>query len=337
MSPFNLFLLGIFLSTAAVGQDAITLSVQRYAQQGFGHPSLTLHPAVNGHIDVSLRCAHKRFSTKTAISPDTDITLDLVGLPTGQHNCTGVLTLTAADGTTGEMPLSINVGLFPALNLTVSQTDLDLDGRTLRLQSSRPLNHVAVVVLGPDGTAIANGETSGQNSDRVDLSWSLHTDEAVKLVVTATDTFQLSGQLDLSPWAYNIPHEDIVFGTGVAAVPSSESFKLEAAWLELTEVVQKYGKVVKVNLYIAGYTDTVGPTTSNQSLSTSRAQAIARWFRRRGFSGEIHTQGFGESVLAVPTPNETEHAENRRAIYMLAAQPPALSVVLPASRWTRLP
>jgi outer membrane protein OmpA-like peptidoglycan-associated protein len=94
--------------------------------------------------------------------------------------------------------------------------------------------------------------------------------------------------------------------------------------------------VVEIQLYVAGYTDTVGNSASNQGLSERRAKSIARWFSTRGFAQPIHFQGFGEDALAVGTPDETDQAANRRAIYILAAQPPPTGPTLPRSAWHRL-
>jgi outer membrane protein OmpA-like peptidoglycan-associated protein len=71
-------------------------------------------------------------------------------------------------------------------------------------------------------------------------------------------------------------------------------------------------------------------------LSERRARAIAAWFRRRGFTGPVSYQGFGETALAVPTPDETDEAANRRALYILAANPPPVSEQLPARAWKPL-
>ena len=82
--------------------------------------------------------------------------------------------------------------------------------------------------------------------------------------------------------------------------------------------------------------DTVGDAASNQGLSERRARAIAAWFRQRGFRGAVWYQGFGEGVLAVGTPDETDEPANRRAIYVLAADKPPVSDVLPRQAWKRL-
>ena len=336
MFAFKLWLLGLIIPATSYAQDAVTLSAQRYAQTGFGHPSVTIHANVDGHLAASLRCAGRSFSQDTQISPGTNVTLTLKNLPTGQHACSGRISLRTPDGGTGEMPLNVEVAMLEPLKLAVPIEDLDLESNLLRVSSSRPLSHVSVDVLGPNGESIGSGETPVANMDRAELQWSQQPGEAVKLVVTGMDIYKLPGQLELSPWSYSIPHDDIVFNTGQSSITEEEAPKLESAWAELTKVVAKYGKVVQVNLYIAGYTDTVGNAANNRALSLQRARAIAHWFHKRGFGGEIHYQGFGEAALAVPTADETPEAANRRAAYILAAQKPARSAALPTNAWTRL-
>ena len=92
----------------------------------------------------------------------------------------------------------------------------------------------------------------------------------------------------------------------------------------------------KINLYVGGYTDTVGDKTMNLALSDQRATAIAIWFKDKGFPGEIYAQGFGERGLAVQTPDEVDEARNRRAVYILAAEAPPTSRELPTSSWKKV-
>ena len=92
----------------------------------------------------------------------------------------------------------------------------------------------------------------------------------------------------------------------------------------------------QLKLFVAGYTDTVGSHSANQSLSNNRARSIAQWYRQNGLRIPIYYQGFGEEVLAKPTPDETDEPANRRALYILSSQQPATSESLPRSKWRRL-
>ena len=95
-------------------------------------------------------------------------------------------------------------------------------------------------------------------------------------------------------------------------------------------------KGLSMQLDIAGYTDTVGGAGDNMTLSTSRARAIAAWFPKAGLELPILYQGFGESVLAVQTPDNTPEARNRRAVYILGSAPPPTSEQRPRRNWKRL-
>ena len=235
------------------------------------------------------------------------------------------------------MPLSVDVWMHPPLTLSVDKQGLDLVGRSMTLAGSRPLSRVEIEVLGEGGHRLGRGAVAGMAPESpVTLQWQQAEGEALTIQITAWDAHDLPGRLALSPWSYAIAHEDVVFESGMATVRPEEVPKLEAAWQELSEVEARYGDVVQVRLYVAGYTDTVGDGGGNLGLSTRRARAIADWYRGRGFDGAIYYQGFGETVLAVPTPDETDEAANRRAIYLLAADAPAIGPELPRDDWQRL-
>ena len=75
---------------------------------------------------------------------------------------------------------------------------------------------------------------------------------------------------------------------------------------------------------------------SSRSCFFQWGSQAASWFQKRGFPGAIWVQGFGESVLAVGTPDETDEPANRRCVYVLSAQAPRPSPDLPKAAWTRL-
>lgn len=320
---------------AANAQDAVTLSAVRYAQEGLSEPSVTVHAAIDGHIEVSLSCGTKSYSLTSDIELAHDYPIPLTGLPRGSYTCKGRLALSLDDGTKGEMPLSIGVEVFAPLKLTVDRKDLELDRHRLILRADRPLARAEVTVTGPGSGSGFGASTAGADG-RVDLEWTGDL-EPVRLTITGWDTHDLPGSLELLPWSYAIPHEDVVFASDSAALASSELPKLERAWSDVEAVRAKYGAVVPINLFVGGYTDTVGDTAHNQALSRDRAKALAAWFRQRGFDGPIAYQGFGEGALATPTADGVDEARNRRAIYLLAAETPGLSSDVPRSDWTAMP
>lgn len=330
-------LLAVLLTALSSAQDALTMSAVRYAQHELSAPSVTFHPQVAGAIEAALTCADRSFSANSAIAPGDNVVITLEGLPLGTHTCRGSVALSADDGTTGQMPLSVQVHVLPPLKIEVAQADLDLDARRMAVESSRPLSKVSVEVFGERGVRLGGGEVGSRGLKRVVLPWTQSPGEALKLVVTAWDAHELPGRVELSPWSYDIPHEDVVFETGQWTIRPDEVPKLERAWTDLLGVLERYGPVVEVNLYVAGYTDTVGDAVANERLSWNRAKSIATWFRQRGFEGQVWYQGFGESVLAVLTPDETDEQANRRALYLLAANTPSTSAQVPRADWKRMP
>jgi outer membrane protein OmpA-like peptidoglycan-associated protein len=324
------------LSAVAFAQDAVTVSTVRYAQEGLSTPSISFHSNVSGNLSAHLGCGASPFDVSGAISPGDTLTIDLKGLPRGSTSCAGTLTLHASDGTSGQMPLSLTVQVLPAVKLDVKPADLDLKRHHLIVHGDRQLTAASVDVYGEKGKLVGHGEVAGlAPADSIDLQWS-GDGEAIKLEVTAKDAHDLPGQLELQPWSYDIPHEDVVFASNQSTIDASELPKLESAWPQLQGVPDKYGDVVEVRLYVGGYTDTVGTPDHNLALSNDRAKAIATWFRTRGFKGPVSYQGFGEAALAVSTPDQTDEPKNRRALYILAAQQPSLSTELPTANWRSL-
>jgi outer membrane protein OmpA-like peptidoglycan-associated protein len=234
------------------------------------------------------------------------------------------------------MPLALTVEVLTPLALTASRDELDLASKKLVVRANRPIGRATIEVIGPGGAVIGQGEAEGPAADALALEWSSPGGEAVLLRITAWDAHQLPSQLELSPWSYAIPHEDVVFESGRSEIRPAEVPKLDRAWNELQAVLVRYGAIVQVQLFVAGYTDTVGSVDGNLALSESRARAIGAWFRSRGFAGEIRVQGFGESALAVPTADEVDEERNRRALYLLAAETPPISGELPHKSWRPL-
>jgi outer membrane protein OmpA-like peptidoglycan-associated protein len=139
-------------------------------------------------------------------------------------------------------------------------------------------------------------------------------------------------EVELVPWSVDIPHEDVVFASGSADIPPGETHKLDAAYDRILAAIREHGSDMSARLYVLGHTDTVGSAADNAALSQRRATSIARHFRTRGgITLPIVARGFGETMLAVRTPDSTDEPRNRRAQYILAAQPPV------AGAWHAVP
>ena len=65
----------------------------------------------------------------------------------------------------------------------------------------------------------------------------------------------------------------------------------------------------------AGHTDTAGPPPYNMELSQRRADTVAEALIKAGIPAQIiTTEAFGETDLAVPTPDNTPDQANRRVV-----------------------
>ncbi|MGE5186282.1 MAG: OmpA family protein, partial [Acidobacteriota bacterium] len=114
-----------------------------------------------------------------------------------------------------------------------------------------------------------------------------------------------------------VEHEDVNFRTNSAELDADEASKLDASLAKIEDVVKRSGKLIKMQLYVAGHTDTVGPNAKNLDLSRRRALTIGRYFKKHGLAIPVVVAGFGEEVLKVQTPDNTDQRANRRADYVL--------------------
>lgn len=201
---------------------------------------------------------------------------------------------------------------------------LDLDGHVLQFTMSRPAGSAALVAIGEDGKPLGTGEASYQREPPgtwLAISWTQPGDARVlKLRLRAIAADGLVTNVELTPWSVAIDHEDVNFATRSAAIEPGEDAKLDASLARIAEVVKRSEKFVKLQLYVAGHTDTVGPSAANLALSLDRARAIAGYFRRKGLALPIAFAGFGEQVLKVKTADDTDERRNRRADYVIAPQ-----------------
>ena len=337
-SALFVVLLSLSASTARAG-DAVALKLVRTGQVDTSPPALVLTPAVAAtELDVRLDCGGQKFTRAGPARGGEEIRVD-VGLGVGSARCSGSLVVALIDGTEGEMPLDFEVEVLPTLELAVDRGSVDLVQGSLKVHASRALGSVSVEVFGLGNSLLSAAAlnpvpTPGQEQM---IEWVVSDAEVIRLEVKATDTFGFWAGVELSPWFYEVPHEDVVFESGKHEVRPGEAPKLVAAQKEIAGVLEKYGADVKMQLFVGGYTDTVGDKGSNAGLSERRARAIAQWFRASGFERPIYYQGFGERGLAVTTADEVDEPRNRRAVYIAAAEPPPRTEALPATDWRLLP
>jgi outer membrane protein OmpA-like peptidoglycan-associated protein len=331
----TLFALLLSAPIAAFASDAVSIEYDRSVETG-SSPSLRLRANEAVHATVELTCSERTYRLDQDIRSGAVATLSLTGLPDGRHRCDGRMAVRSANGSTGESHLAFETAVQAPLAMTTTFEEVDLVNGRITVHANRPIQRVEVRAIGIEGQPVGRGAIlAGAGTDPT-IQWSPNDQEVLVIEVEGRDIDGAGQILTLTPWSYEIPHTDVVFGTNLHDIAPDEVPKLEAAWGELVAVIQKYGAVVQTKLFVGGYTDTVGTPDTNDALSGRRARAIAQWFRTRGYRGEIYYSGFGERALAVPTADGTDEVRNRRAVYVVAAEQPG-GADFPNPRWTPIP
>lgn len=322
----------------AAAQEAVSLEVVRKGQAGQSAPALMLTPNVDAErLDVDIRCGGATASWRGGAPAGEAVRLELATRP-GRHTCTGSLSAAFADGSAGDMPLEFDVEMLSPMMVAIEPASVDTAARSLTLTLDRTAGRIEVTATtaagAPAGTGILDGRGAAPGTP-LEVRWD-GTAEVARLSVKAHDVDGFWAGVELFPWYYEVPHDDVIFASGESTIAPTETPKLAAVLAEIDGVVARYGSIAQVQLYVGGYTDRVGPFESNLILSRDRARAIAQWFRGAGFTGPIHYQGFGERGLAVHTTDEQPEPANRRAVYVVAAQAPPVTDDMPGSRWEPL-
>ncbi len=206
------------------------------------------------------------------------------------------------------------------IHVTYDADHLDLDKRVLQFKPSRAIAEASLSVLGEDGAELGKGAATYDKTQAgwLSITWTQPADTRVmvmKLRVAAADGAVTNVQL--IPWSVTVEHEDVTFATDSAVIAADQRAKLDASLAKIGEIEKRAAPYVKLTLYVAGHTDTVGPAGKNQKLSEARAAAIGKYLRDKGLAMPIIVGGFGESVPKVATPDETDEPANRRADYVL--------------------
>jgi outer membrane protein OmpA-like peptidoglycan-associated protein len=229
------------------------------------------------------------------------------------------------------------------IHVTYDSAHLDLDKHELQFKPSRAVTEATLVAIGEDGSELGKGSATYTDAkqDWLAITWTQPANTKVmmlKLRVAAADG--VATNVELVPWSVAVEHEDVNFATDSATIEPDEAKKLDASLAKIQDVVKRAEKFMKVRLYIAGHTDTVGPSAKNRKLSLARAQAIAKYFRSKGLAVPIAIAGFGEDVLKVKTADNTDERANRRADYVIgpaAGAPPFGGAYLKAkATWSQI-
>lgn len=258
-----------------------------------------------------------------AIAPGKSHSFPLELSSPGKAQFSGTLALKLEDGQGGEMPIDVGVELLPPLAVKIAPEDVDLAKKQLKISANRPLKKVQISVMSDTGTPLGTTEQD-VGSDAAQVSWQQSPGTPLRITVQAWDADEFFGSIDLFPWRVDIPHEEVNFATGSHDITAAEAPKLEKSFALIKDAIEKYGKLATIRLFIGGHTDTVGDAASNRALSDRRAKSIGHWFEKRGVKIPISYAGFGEDLLLVKTPDQTDEAKNRRAEYIVAVEPPPM-------------
>jgi len=240
------------------------------------------------------------------------------------------------DGHTEEVRVPIRYSYGTPLSVDLTRAVADVRKRTLTVRVTAAVDRAEIKAYGAHKVLLSQETVAiGAGPGDIDVPWVGDPSDVVLLDVTLYSGGSWAG-FTYSPWFLNIPHDEVRFETDQAVIRPEEEYKLEATMDELRRVLDMYGEVVPVKLFIAGCTDTVGGTEHNLDLSRRRARAIASWLRSHGYDRPIYYHGFGETFLAVPTGDNVDSEANRRALYMVGANPPPPSTGVPQVGWTEL-
>lgn len=317
-------------SSDAFAGDAISVNLIPKAQKGQGQPELVvraLEPVMGLVLDVRRSDGKVVKSKVGAQRPGSEHHFALPVEAVGPATYKGQLTVHFKEADPATMPIEVQVELLPPLQLTVAAPDVDLAGQRLLVSANRPLARVQVSLLSDTGATLGGDERNLADPDgsgKYAIDWRQDPGTVLKIAIQGWDQSGFFGGLDLFPWRVDIPHEEVNFKSGKFEIDPSEAPKLEASFEQVQGAVKKYGKLATIKLFIAGHTDTVGDAGSNRSLSDNRARAIGRWFKKRGLTIPVSYAGFGEDLLLVETPDETDEAKNRRAEYIVAVEGPTI-------------
>jgi outer membrane protein OmpA-like peptidoglycan-associated protein len=318
------------VGSRALAKDALKIDLVPKAQKGQGLPEIIVHaeaPLKHLVLDVRRSTDKKRIKLEAGpVGGGREHRFPLEMKSTGSAVFEGKLSVELDNGDTGEMPIQVSAELLEPLVVAVKPEDVDLKARQLVLSANRELKKVEVSVMSDTGTPLGTtaGDADGPSGGPYRAGWKQSKGTVLRISIKASDADGFFGGVDLFPWKVDIPHQEVNFRTGSFDIDPPESPKLDESYKLIEQAINKYGKLATIRLFIAGHTDTVGDKASNLTLSNNRARTLGRWFRKRGIKIPILFAGFGEEMLAVETPDETEEVRNRRAEYIVAVDPPPM-------------
>ena len=232
--------------------------------------------------------------------------------------------------------LTVAINYLPPIRLVLDRDGTNLGQRKLVLRLNHPADRAEVTIIGQGGKVLLKQQTqlaAAEPGSPLVISWSRLSGQIVRIDLKVFDTDGFWVGTSAVPWTVHIPHEEVVFASDSWVIPAAEAPKLDAAVKRVVKALKDHAAKLKVNLYVGGFTDTMGSTAHNRTLSANRARAIAGYFSKRGVKVPIFFRGYGEEALAVKTADQTDEPKNRRALYILSSQPPVISSQIKWGGW----
>jgi outer membrane protein OmpA-like peptidoglycan-associated protein len=314
------------------GAEPVSFALQ--GQVGSGQKPQLMVTASEKITDLRLelvRSDGKKFSGRHAgLDKDETVSLPIGDGATGKASYKGTLSMAVAGGKrwTEQLTFDTNVG-GGTLKVAYDADHLDLDKRVLQFKPTRGVTSATLTVIGDDGKELGTGSATYKDAKAdqwQSISWTQPAKTNVMIMkLRVVGDGGGATNVELIPWSVSIDHEDVNFTIDSSKIDASEALKLDMSLSAIEGVVKRSEKLMKMRLYIAGHTDTVGPNAKNRKLSLDRALAIATYFRKKGLKLPIAFAGFGEEVPKVKTADNTDEGANRRVDYVIgpaAGAPP---------------
>lgn len=311
-------------------------------------PNLTItanEPVANLRLDLTRDDGQKFTLTHPSLAARQNVTLFIGDGKPGRAHYKGQLTMDLSGNKSWSFDLTFDTFIRGALEVSYDYGHVDVENHTMEFRLSRPAASAELVVMGDDGKELATAKATYKGEPPgtwLSISWQPKgpgTVAQLRLRASSTDGF--TSRVELTPWSLIPEHEDVNFASDSAVIEPSESGKLDASLVKIREAVRRAAPFTKVQLYIAGHTDTVGGSEKNRKLSLGRAKAISLYFRQHGLDIPILYEGFGEELLKIGTPDNTDEPKNRRTDYILvpigSPPPESLSRRGLRSHWQNLP
>ncbi|MCO4773277.1 MAG: OmpA family protein [Deltaproteobacteria bacterium] len=292
------------------------------------------------HLTVTAEGGFKQEWAIPSVTPGKDLRYTWKAPRAGEVQYDIAVLMVRSDGSKETLEDIFFCSSASPITATIPPLSVDLETRSFDLVTNHKPAYVEMKVI--SDTMDVLGEGTVDTADAADgkvtrVTWPQEgKGNVLRVTVIAHDAFGYYSEVEIIPWSLTIPHEDVIFPTGSHEILAEEAPKADKAWTRIVDADKKYNELVKVTLYIGGYTDTVGDAGSNQALSQRRAKALAAYFKAKGSKIDVFYQGFGESVLAKPTGDGVDEAANRRAVYVLTAGPPPRSKETPRGNWSKL-